>query len=314
MQQNQSFHSGKSFGLNIQSKANLMMLIVTMFWGLSYLFMKMGLQSIEEFNLIALRFGIAFILAGLIFYKRMIKINFQTMKSGFLLGSILFMVISFVTFGTKFTTVSNAGFLFSLSVVFVPLLIALLFKKTPETKVIVGVLVATVGIALLTLNKELSLNPGDFFIILGALFYAIYTIVTDKVTKNVDSITLGILQLGVTGLWGLLFSLLFESPHLPNTKESWIAILGLSVLCSACGFIGQVVAQKHTTPTHTALIFSLEPVFAAFFAFLFFGEILTAKAYVGSTLVLLGVLLAKMDFKKSLLKIKLQKNINESKI
>ena len=100
-----------------------------------------------------------------------------------------------------------------------------------------------IGIALLTLNSTLQINSGDFLITLGALFYAIYIIVTDKLTKNVDSIALGILQLGFTGGWGLLFSFLFEKPHLPHTTEAWVSIMALSIFCSAIGFIGQATAQ-----------------------------------------------------------------------
>lgn len=285
-------------GMDKQLKANFMMLIVTMLWGSSYLFMKMGLDSFQEFNLVALRFGIAFILAGAVFYKRLIRIDFKTFFYGFVLGSILFLVMSLVTFGLKFTTVSNAGFLFSLAVVFVPMLLAVLFKIKPEKKVVFGVVIAILGIALLTLNDKLHINSGDYLTILGALFYATQIIFTDKFTKNVDPIALGILQLGVAGAWGLLFSFSFEEPRLPSTTETWVSVMALSVLCSAVGFIGQAVAQKHTTPTHTGLIFSLEPVFAALFAFVFIGETLSAKGYIGAILILLGVLAAQFNFKK----------------
>ena len=146
-----------------------MMLIVTILWGSSYLFMKMGLDSLQVFNLIALRFGIAFILAGAVFYKRLIHINFKTFFYGFILGTILFLSISVVTIGLKFTSISNAGFLFSLSVVFVPLLLAIFFKIKPEKKVVIGVGIAIIGIALLTFNNELKINSGDYLIILGCI-------------------------------------------------------------------------------------------------------------------------------------------------
>jgi drug/metabolite transporter (DMT)-like permease len=306
------FEKVKGRGINTQLKADLTMLIVTMFWGSSYLFTKMGLESIEGFNLIALRFGIAFILAGIVFYKRFLHIDFNTIKYGFLLGTILFSLVSIVTIGVKFTSISNAGFLFSLSVVFVPLLLAVFFGKKPEIKVVFGVVLSITGIGLLTLNNELKINLGDFLVILGALFYSIYIIVTDKLTKNVDSIALGILQLGFSGALGLLFSFLFENPHLPNTTESWVSILALSVLCSAIGFIGQATAQKYTTPTHTGLIFSLEPVFAALLAFIFVDEILSAKGYVGAILVLIGVLTAKIDFKKYIISKRYNKTFDGS--
>lgn len=313
MNQNKQFGIVNGRKLDIQLKADFMMLIVTILWGSSYLFMKNGLDSLQEFNLIALRFGIAFILAGAVFYKRLICLNFKTFFYGFILGSILFLLISVVTIGLKFTSISNTGFLFSLSVVFVPLLLAIFFKIKPEKKVVFGVGIAIIGIALLTLNSELKINLGDYLIILGALFYAIQIIVTAKLTKNVDSITLGIVQLGVAGAWGLLFSLFFEKPHLPITTESWVSIMALSILCSAIGFIGQAVAQKHTTPTHTGLIFSLEPVFAAIFAFIFVGETLPAKGYLGAILILIGVLAAEINFKKPFLRKRFNKTVDGSK-
>lgn len=301
-------------GSDTQLKANFMMLIVTMLWGSSYLFMKMGLDSFQEFNLVALRFGLAFILAGAIFYKRLIRVDMRTFLYGFILGTLLFLVMSVVTIGLKFTTISNAGFLFSLSVVFVPLLLAVFFRKKPEKKVILGVGISMTGIALLTLNQALTINFGDYLMILGALLYALQIIVTGTLTKHVDSITLGILQLGVAAAWGLLFSLFFENPHLPSTTESWVSIIGLSVLCSAVGFIGQAVAQKHTTPTHTGLIFSLEPVFAALFAFMFIGETLPAKGYAGAALILIGVLLAKIPVKKLLIRRRFNQTVDGSKV
>ncbi|MBS4210468.1 DMT family transporter [Bacillus sp. FJAT-50079] len=296
--------------MNHQSKANFTMIVVTMFWGASYLFTKVGLDSIQGFNLVALRFCIAFIIAGALFYKRLLHIDFQLVKRGFILGTILFLAISVVTIGVQSTSVSNAGFLFSLAVVFVPLLLAIFFRKKTDRRTVLGIGFAIVGIALLTLNHHgLKISLGDLLIIFGALFYAIYIIVTDKLTKNVDSITLGILQLGFTGAWGLLLSLLFEETHLPNTTESWLSILALSILCSAFGFIGQTVAQKYTTPTHTGLIFSLEPVFAALFAFIFLGELLPVKGYLGASLVLMGILATKIDFNKFILRKELSEQL-----
>ena len=193
------------------------------------------------------------------------------------------------------------------------MLLALFFKKRPEKKIITGVSFSIVGIALLTLNNGLQISSGDSLIILGALLYAVYTIITDKLTKNSDSILLGILQLGFTGAWGLVFSFIFENPHLPDTAQSWVSILALGIFCYAFGFIGQTVAQQYTSPTHTGLIFSLEPVFAALFAFIFAGEVLETKGYLGSILVLIGILVAKIDINKSLMRRKCNQTVDESK-
>lgn len=97
-------------------------------------------------------------------------------------------------------------------------------------------------------------------------------LVTSKAVKSCDSLNIGILQLGFAGGYALVFSIIFETPAFPSSMPGWIAILALGILCSACGFILQPVAQKFTTPTRTGLIFSLEPVFAAFFGYWFAGS------------------------------------------
>lgn len=145
-----------------QLKANMMLLIVTIFWGSSYLFMKMGLVGIQEFNLIALRFGMAFIVAGIVFHRRLLHADYKTIKYAFLLGSILFLVFASITFGIKSTTASNAGFLVSLTVIFVPLLLAIYLRKMPEKRILFGVLLAFTGISFITLNHQLKISSGDF--------------------------------------------------------------------------------------------------------------------------------------------------------
>ena len=292
------------FGLKVskQVTADLMMFVVTICWGSSYLFTKIGLDSLGVYNLIFLRFGIAFILAALIFHKRILKADFKTIKYSFMLGSILFFAFVFLNTGIQSTSVSNTGFLVSLSVVFVPIISAFFLKQKVEKRLMIGVFSALVGIGLLTLNSQLQLSLGDILCIICALFYSVHIIVTGKVTKNVDSISLGVWQLGFCGAWGLLFTLLFETPQLPQNTNVWSSILALSILCSALGFIVQTIAQQYTTATHAGLIFSLEPIFAAGFAFVFIGETLSIRGYIGASIVLLGILIAEIDFKKILFK------------
>jgi drug/metabolite transporter (DMT)-like permease len=273
-------------------KADLLLILVTLFWGSSYLFMKMGLESLGEFNLIALRFGFAFLLASAIFFRRLRNSNLQTFKYASLLGFILFVVFIAITFGLKTTSTSNAGFLVSLTVIFVPLISIFVFKRKIESKLIISILLAMTGIALLTIQLPFKITLGDLLCIATALFYAIHIIVVSFAAQEVDTLNLGILQLGFAALYGLIFSFIFETPSLPDTANAWIAILVLSIFCSALGFIIQIVAQKYTSATRTGLIFSLEPVFAALFGYLFAHEILSINGYIGAFLVLFSVILS----------------------
>ncbi|MBW4080812.1 DMT family transporter [Paenibacillus sp. S150] len=270
-------------------KAELMLFVVTMFWGSSYIFMKMGLGTLGEFNLIALRFGLAFILAAILFHKRLGSADARTLKYGALLGFLLLGVFTCITFGLKTTTTSNAGFLVALTVIFVPMLDVLVFRKKVAPPQVFGAVLAIAGIGLLTLNSSLRMQPGDILCILSAVFYAVQILVTGKAVKTCNPLSLGILQLGFAGGFALCLSFLFETPSLPSSLPGWIAILALGIFCSACGFILQPVAQKYTTPTRTGLIFSMEPVFAALFGYWFAGEQLSMQGYAGAALVLLGI-------------------------
>lgn len=276
-------------------KADLMILFITICWGSSYLFMKMGLDSLGEFNLIALRFGLAFILAGVIFFPRLRQVNVKTIRYAMLLGFILFIMFTALTFGLKTTTTSNAGFLVSLTVVFVPLLHTFLFKKKIENKVVVSIVLALTGIALLTIQFPFTFKIGDLFCIAAAVCYALHINMVSTAAQKVDTLSLGILQLGFTGLYAFISSLLFEAPVWPSTTNSWIAVLVLSVVCTAVGFIFQTIAQKYTTATRTGLVFSLEPVFAALVGFWFAHEILNSNQYVGAALVFLSVVISSVN-------------------
>jgi drug/metabolite transporter (DMT)-like permease len=281
-------------------KADMLLVGVTLCWGSSYLFMKLALASMGEFNLIALRFGLAFILAGLIFYRTIRRhITLRTVGYAALLGFLLFGVFAFITFGLGTTTMSNAGFLVGLTVIFVPVLSLVWLRRKLEGRLLASVILALAGIAFLTVQSPFGVNLGDGLCILASLIYSVYILVTGWAAKAADALTLGIMQLGFTALFGLVFSLLIEKPHLPDTAAAWGAVLALGIVCSGVGFIVMPIVQQYTSPTHTGLIFALEPVFAVFFGMLFAGETLPVKGYVGAAFLLAGVLVAEVKHKQA---------------
>ncbi|WP_409369045.1 DMT family transporter [Lysinibacillus sp. 38-6] len=278
-----------------QGKANLLMVIVTMFWGLSYTFMVMGLETLAVYNVVALRCIIAFFVAGILFYKRMIKVDFKTLSYAAIQGLLLFIVFALSLLGLETTSVSNAGFILSLTVVLVPIFSSFIDKKLPSKAVSFAIVCTMIGITVLTVQHSFSFQTGDILVAIAALCYSIYLLLNGKFTRSVESISYGIYQLGFAGLYALVLTLLFETPTLPNSTTSWIAILGLGIICSAFCFVGQTVAQQYTSATHTGLIFSLEPIFAAMFAMMFIGEGLTVKLVIGGSFILIGNLVAQLE-------------------
>ncbi|HYE10794.1 MAG TPA: DMT family transporter [Patescibacteria group bacterium] len=284
--------------MNKQIRADLMLLMITVFWGASYMLTKIGLGVLDPFNLTALRFVIAFCVSAIVFYRHILKTDMKTVKYALILALILFGVFISMTFGLEYTTASNAGFLVSLSVVFIPIISVVFLKHKIEIKLIAGVCLAIIGIALLTLNDQLQVGGGDLLCILCALLFAVHIIVTGVYTQKVDSIALSVIQLGFVGLFSVVFSVFTETVKLPQSGLSWFAVLALSILCTAVGYIVQTTAQQYTSATHTGLILSLEPVFSAVFAYIFLGEVLSNRGYIGAVILLGSVLVAEVDFKK----------------
>lgn len=273
-------------------KAEWLMASVTLAWGSSYLLMKVGLNGIGPFNLIALRFGIAFLFMLFVFLPRFRSLTWKTCGKGILMGIILFGIFTGMVCGVNHTTASTAGFLTSTTVILVPVLKSILGRTLPAKPVMVSICIATVGLFLLTAKDGVALDKGALLCLMGALFYAVYIIVLDKIAKKEDAFLISIIQLGVTSLLGAICMLLFETPSLPENPVEWGAVIGLGLVCSAYGFVVQPIAQKYASPEKIGLIFSLEPVFSAVLSFIFLHEILEIRGYVGAILILASVILS----------------------
>jgi len=271
------------------------MVIVTIFWGLSYTFMVLGLEVLEAYNVVALRCLIAFAVAGLLFYKKLVKTNLETILYAAIQGTLLFAVFALSLFGLEKTSASNAGFILSLTVVLVPIISSLIERSLPSRAVSFAIISTLIGIIILTVKESLTLNPGDIYIAIAAVCYSIYLIANSKFTKKVESISYGVYQLGFAGIIAAVLCFSIEVPSLPNTGLGWIAILGLGVICTAFCFIAQAVVQQYTSPTHTGLIFSLEPIFASIFAIIFLGELITMQLVIGGGFILFGNVVAQIE-------------------
>lgn len=281
-----------------QTKADLALLIVTIIWGSSFVLTKNALNHLPTYNFLAIRFILAALISAGIFFKNIQRIDKLTLKYGVIIGIILFAGYAFQTVGLNYTTASKSGFITGFSVVIVPVLSALLLKQKPHREAVIGVIFAIIGLGFLTLNSNLSLNIGDFYTLIAALMFAFHIITVGKYTVKVDSIAMAVIQIGVVGILSLFFSIgLQENPTLPKGFEVWSAILILATLATSGAFIVQNTMQKFTSPTHTALIYTGEPVFSALFAFIMLGERLTTQGIFGSLLILSGMLISEVDWK-----------------
>lgn len=281
-----------------QLKADISLLLVTVVWGTTFVITKNALQDIATYNFLAIRFLLAFVVSALIFYKNILKVNKKTIIYGILIGLVLFAGYAFQTVGLNFTTASKSGFITGFSVIIVPVISAILLKKYPEKNTILGVILAIIGLGLMTLNSTLIPNVGDFYTLICAFAFAFHIILVGKYTVHVDSISLAVIQIGVVGILSLIFSLFLEDFSLPSSSETWIGIAITGILATSGAYIVQNTMQKFTSTTHTALIYTAEPVFSAIFAFILLNEIMSTKAIIGSFLILVGMILGEIKLKK----------------
>jgi drug/metabolite transporter (DMT)-like permease len=285
-----------------QIKADLALLIVTIAWGVSFLLTKNALVGLETFNFLAVRFGIATLISAVIFLKDILRMSRKTLLLGIGVGFVMFAAYALQTVGITITTVSKSAFITGTSVLMVPLFMALFLKRIPDRSSLLGAFMAFAGLGLMTLTGGSadagaagSLNLGDLLTLIAAAGFALYILAVGKYTTQVDSIPFAIVQLGTVAVFSGITSLMFETPIVPTGSETWFAILFLAIVCTSLAFIVQNVAQKYTSSTHTALIFSGEPVFAAMFAYVMIGEILGRNGVIGGGLILAGMLVAELN-------------------
>lgn len=268
-------------------------MLVTLGWGVSYFMMDLCLEEIDPLTLNMYRFLGAFAVAWLIASKKAIHVNRMTLKYAFYVSLSLIVVYIGATYGVKYTSQSNAGFLCSTAVIFTPILTFFLKRVIPDKKIIFVVLLCTAGMALLTLDSQLHVAKGDILCLMCGFTYSVFLLINEAGVRrdDVDAFLLGIYQMGFTAAWMLILALLFEDIRLPQTGECWASLIFLAVFCTGVAFIAQVIGQQYTSATHVGVIFTLEPVFAAIVAFLFAGERLLPRSYIGMVMMLASILI-----------------------
>lgn len=286
-----------------QLQADGILFLITFCWGVSYFLMDICLGEIDPFTLNAFRFIIAFIIAAILSGKKLFNVSKETLLYASLVGFLMVFVYIGATFGVKYTTISNSGFMCSLTVIFTPIMEWIVFKKKPSKKFSLVLLICITGIALLTLGKDFSLNmehiKGDLLCVMCAFSYAVLLIFTEIGVKNekVNPYQMGVFQIGITGVLNLILAFIIETPHFPETMEVWGAVAFLAVFCTGVAYVMQPIAMQYTSSGHVGVIFALEPVFSAIVAFMFAGEVLFAKQYLGGALMLFSIILMEVDIK-----------------
>ena len=271
--------------------AQISMVLVTMIWGITFVMVKNALNDAPPFMFATLRFGLAFIISAIYLNRKILMINKQEIIGGIICGFLLFSGYTCQNFGLILTTPSKSAFITSVSVIFVPILLVLFGWQKINFKIWGVVCFTTIGLYVLLNPMGVGINWGDIITFGCALSFAFHIIFQDVyINKKVDIVRFFIMQVFFVSLFSLICSFIFEGTQIVVSHRLIVAILVTGILATFVGIILMIWAQTILNPTKTAIVLSLEPVFAALFSVFFAGEILGIYGWIGGMVIVLSVI------------------------
>lgn len=274
------------------------LIVTTMIWGSAFAVMKNSVAVIPPTYLLAIRFTIASVALMAVFWNRVKVIHKMDLICGGILGGFLFISYFFQTYGLKYTTASKNAFITTLYVILVPFLHWFFNKKKPSKNNVAAALISVMGLALLSLEGDLTINIGDFLTLVCGLFFAFHIVFIDRYTAHHDPIQLTVIQMGMAALLSWVIAPLLEGTfdfrriHQPMAA----GLLYLGIFSTMLCYLFQNVGQKHLSPNTSSIILSFESVFGLLFSVLLLGDQVTPKLIFGCTLMFSAVILS--EYKK----------------
>ncbi len=289
--------------------AESILLIITLIWGATFAIIKLALVNVSPMVFISIRFSFAAILLLPFFLKKSKNISRSAVLSGLLLGVMYFLGFSTQTIGLNYTTATKSGFITGTCVLFTPIFQYLFEKKKPGKGNLIGVFFVLTGLivlsskgnSILDIFHELGsgFNIGDFFTLLCAVFFAMYIVYLDIISKKYDYLLLVFLQISITAVMGIISVIILSVSGLENIKFMFsgsliFAFLYTSILATVLTTTFQTKYQKIVTPTKAGIIFSFEPVFSAVIAYYFIHEKISRFSFIGGILIFTGLLVSEL--------------------
>ena len=287
-------------------KGNLMLLLTAFIWGSAFVAQSTGMNYIGPFTFLAIRsfLGVIALLPVIAFraskQEKTVRQQNSRVKitwiGGFFCGIVLGVASAFQQVGLGMTSAGKAGFITALYIVIVPIVSIFIGKKI-HLSTWFYLLIALVGFYLLSVKEGFSIGKGDLLVLCCAFCYSIHILTIDYfLNKGADPVKMSCMQFLISGILGLILTLLFETPSLASIWDAKIPLLYAGVLSSGVAYTLQIVGQKYTEPTIATLLMSLESVFAALTGWIVLHEVLSGKELLGCLLVFLAVILAQIPF------------------
>jgi len=284
-------------------KGSLILILCAFIWGMAFSAQSTATGYMGPFTFVCIRFAITSIVlfAAYFAFRKKASEGVQHPPKdyiilGAVIGLILFGACALQQIGIAYTTAAKSGFVTALYIVLIPI-IGIFMGKRIGKLVWLGVLVALVGMCLLCLKDDLSVNFGDLLTLLCAFVFSFHIIVIDKYAGSYNSVLLSAVQFGVGAIAALPVMLLTETPDFNSIIACWPSIIYAAVFSGAIAYTLQIVGQKYTEPTLASLLLCLEAVFAAIGGWILLGEKLSPRELIGCALMLSASVIAQFPDK-----------------
>lgn len=285
------------------NRADALLLVTAMIWGLAFTAQRSGMAVIGPFAFSAARFalgGLALLPFLIASRRRPARLPENAprglRKAGplLLIGLVLFVAANLQQVGLVYTTAANAGFVTSLYVVLVPIVGIFLGKRT-GARTWAGAILAVVGLYVLSVGGDFSVNPGDLFVLGSALVYTAHILLINHYAERIPPLEISLAQIAVCAVLSLAAALLWEQDPFAGIVPAAIPILYGGLFSIAVAYTLQIVAQKTAHPARASIIMSMEALFAGVGGVLILGEALTPRLAAGGALMLAGVVFSQWE-------------------
>ena len=279
-----------------QWRADLALALVAMIWGGTFVLVKDALTDVSPVLFLGLRFSAATIALSVLYVLNPSESGARGgWAGGVITGVLLFLGYLLQTLGLRLTTPAKSGFITGLYIVLVPLASALVYRRAPQISEALGVGIAMFGLGLMTFTgRTFEIGTGDLLTVGCAVLFTFHILALGYYSRRMAFGWLTLLQIGTCAGIALVSFWWVETPVLRPNRQVFIAIAVTSLLATALAFTVQTWAQRYTSPTRTALIFALEPVFAWATSFVMTNEVLSRRAAIGALCILAGILLVEL--------------------
>lgn len=302
--------------MNKSFTTSFLLLLTAMIWGMGFVAQSSAMDFVPPylFNFLRFLLAVAFLTPLYLFAKKRkgshnlsseFLDKYKLIKSGatnspyfagLVLGIILFIASALQQVGIIYTSVANAGFITSLYIVIVPILGVFLGHKI-SIQIWLGIILASFGLYLLSIEDSLVLSKGDSLQLVGAFFWALHVVMIGYYSPRFDAIFLSLMQFATAGILSLLVAIGFEKIEISYIIQGWLPIFYAGVISTGVGFTLQIIAQKRAKPAQAAILLSTEALFAALGAWLILSETMTERKILGASLMFLAFILAQEIFK-----------------